>query len=236
MTKQLRLRVCWSGRNPGRGEWLESETGKRVFRIEHVEELHRAEYSTKPRLSLEVTRHSRQELPEGAVLHRWSRTEPVETVPDKVRQEGGHDAVMRDHRDDPEDASKRVSGWRVACSIRDLAGLKKPVTARHIAAADVLREIFDIARLGFSPEDDVRASTPGPRMGFSEAAQAQSAAEADLAWLLAKMSVRERAIVWVMVIQNITVAELLDGLEKIVRFSISEKFAQATSEKKTDAA
>lgn len=125
-------------------------------------------------------------------------------------------SVMRSEWTDPDDikpnarhTARRIVGYRSFCPLRramrhDGSG----ITELHIAAADKLREIWDVARLGYSANAHPLVhvvTAQRPRSGPSQAEQARERADRTLRRALALFTAAQRELLDAVVLRNITV-------------------------------
>jgi hypothetical protein len=85
------------------------------------------------------------------------------------------DDIMPDARRVP----REITAWRRFCPLRKMSGdPRSGITAAHIMAADKLREVVDVATLGYSSERPMifAAMAAQPRFGMSGADIARVAA------------------------------------------------------------
>lgn len=179
------LKVAWDGENPRVGECIAKKQGrgKSVWVIDRVERIPTEEDGAR----LLITTHD-SKMPFKAKVHPYGRMSQRISVgdPPGVRQdrEVGRTAVTAGTWRDPADVTpnaaykpREVKHWKVACSLTRMA--RKPgahITREHIIAADLLREAFDGASVGYTtPRDlgEIMTGLPGPRSGPSEAAKKQ---------------------------------------------------------------
>ena len=214
-----RKRVPWDGPNPAPGDYLDCRGGAHVWHIRAVEPLRRPDVSG-ARICLDVVQTPRSALPEAATVHPASRvvlSDP--TGPPRVRQiAGGRGAVMRAAWRDPDDfrrqarRAREIGGWRTLCQLRRMAiQAGSGITERHIAAADQLRAVADLAAYGHSSSDGaglpVTAITYGPRAGPSDPAVAQVDAAMNLLRAMRRLAPDQRLILMHVVLFNGTIAE-----------------------------
>jgi len=119
---------------------------------------------------------------------------------------------MRAEWRDPEDmnpnrrTAHNIVGWRSFDPLRKLAARRgSPVTAEHITAADLLRQQYDLARIGLSAKREPWVYTDianVPRDGPTRAAQMQTRAIREVQRALAIFSPVQRALVEHTVLNN----------------------------------
>jgi hypothetical protein len=124
----------------------------------------------------------------------------------------GAAAVARHDWADPDDTrpsaarvARRVQGWRTFCPLRRMQGSSSSgIIAEHVAAADKLRELVDLARLGYSGD---RANifvhlTPQPRTTLGAAGMAQAAAGRAVTRALALFTPGQRLMLLSVILTN----------------------------------
>jgi hypothetical protein len=191
------VQCAWDGPNPTKGEWICGKRGG-VLKIRDV----RARPGQAERLLLELEKpRAGQTLPPDAVLHPYARYQPHDAQGPARSRQTAHDGVSAvvaarwvdpdDNRPSARGSARTVRGWRAYCPLRRARERKGSLlTERHVAAADILRRLWDLARLG---PTDARAAglagaEPGPRSGPPTAAQVQARAANDLRIALALFS------------------------------------------------
>lgn len=206
------LTCQWDGPNPAPGEWIAGRRGGPLkIRDVHPRPGHQE------RLVLEVQRpRAGERMPPGAVLHpvsRYASSDPA--GPARVRQlaRQGESAVTLSRWPDPTDdrpsaraKQRTVRGWRQFCILRQCAEKKGSlITEKHIAAADHLRLLYDLARLGPAKAraDEVLPDGMfGPLSGPTTAAEAQAKAAAELRSALDLFTAEQSRMLQVIVLQN----------------------------------
>ena len=143
---------------------------------------------------------------------------PLLAEPAAVRQGArqGATAVMRTDWPDPDDlrpsaarTARRIQGWRTYCPLRRmLANPHTGIAAAHIHAADKLRELYDLARFGYSAALDPQAVhvAPAPRAGLSPAEMARAGAARALSRALAGYTLDEALLLAAVVLSNHSVS------------------------------
>jgi hypothetical protein len=126
------------------------------------------------------------------------RIDPLGPPAARQGRVGGPGATMRAVWVDPDDTrptaarrARTVNGHRTFCPLRRMAAMSgSAVTAAHIMAADRLRRIADLARLGYTGVVELIGShrQPGPSAGPSLAALAQAGSAAELRRALARFT------------------------------------------------
>ncbi len=113
------------------------------------------------------------------------------------------DDVVPDARRKP----REIAGWRTGCSLRRMMGHPASgITVAHIMAADKLRELVDVARLGFSGERPliyVQQATQ-PRWGLGPAAVKQMQAYRAVRRIAEIFPERQLAMLDMVVLRNAT--------------------------------
>jgi hypothetical protein len=139
--------------------------------------------------------------------------------PSLVRQTAGdgETAVMPSSWRDPDDirpsarrTAKEIAGYRTYCPLRRMMRHKgSSITVQHIIAADELRVIFDLARLGYSIGTNASMTfvtlariSPMPRLGPTRAAMAQGKAWRELRRALARFTDERCAMLDFIVLRN----------------------------------
>ena len=118
-------------------------------------------------------------------------------------------ASWRDPDDIMPDASRvprEITGWRTFCPLRKMSGdHRSGITAAHIMAADKLREVFDLATLGYSSERPMIfvAMAAQPRFGMSEADIARTAAMRSMNRVLRIFPPSQLAMLEMIVLRNV---------------------------------
>jgi hypothetical protein len=128
------------------------------------------------------------------------------------RARGALGAVMRAEWPDPEDirpsaarSARQVHGWRTYCPLRRMAGHPSSgITPGHIAAADKLRELVDLSRMGHTPgrTQAYAGGSPQPRAGLSPNEMAQAAATRSVRRVLRLYDPRQLAMIHVVLLAN----------------------------------
>ena len=198
-----RKRLPWHGPLPQVGDYLEARVPGRYWQIRAVEALRRPDVSGAA-LVLELAQAPPCPPPSPATVHLRSRYAPHDPQgPPRVRQVvAGPAAVMRASWRDPEDLRpnarrpREVTGYRSSCPLRRMSAARgSPITERHVAAADHLRTLADLARIGFSGRVGVlpiSAAAYGPRAGPTAAAIRQAFASVDLSRCLRRFPPSEQ--------------------------------------------
>lgn len=179
--------VPWDGPPPLPGEYIASKLAGYVMALDAVTHM-RGENAWGDRLVIQYHTIAAALVPVGGVVHPWPRVTPSDPEgPPRARQIAGEGptAVMRSAWRDPDDLNpnarnpREIKGWRRYCPLRRIAAGGGQVTWQHIAAADELRRIYDIAEIGWSGARDgtpVVALRYGPLLGPSAGAQDQERA------------------------------------------------------------
>lgn len=204
--------VTWEGALPKPGEFVRLALGGVYWQIKECTPI------GQNRITLRATPLHTDDPPEGAVLHPYARVQPIDPAgPPRVRQVAGSGstAVMRGAWRDPTDivpnAARRpreVRGWRVFCAVRGARLRGSDITEEHIVAADILRQRYDLARLGASGAmlAEPTAGMPGPRSGPSNGALRAARASHSVGHLFRALSDEHATLLTVVVLDNISVS------------------------------
>lgn len=209
-----RKRIPWDGPDPHPGDYVEARLGAGMWLLRDVTPLRRPDVSG-ARLTIEVAIVALSDVPRGAVVHPRTRMATADPEgPPRVRQIMG--GVVRASWRDPDDirpsASRRpreIDGFRAFCPLRRIAAAGGPITDRHIAAADHIRGLYDLARLGWASVRDLRMYQrlpPGPSSGPTAGQVSQARAAHDLNRCLKSLVPLERDLVERVVLGNEAVA------------------------------
>jgi hypothetical protein len=119
-------------------------------------------------------------------------------------------AAWRDPDDIKPDARRvprEITGYRTFCPLRKMSGdARSGITAKHIMAADKLRELVDVGTLGYSAERPMIfiPAYPMPRAGMGGAAVAQVAALRGMARCLRIFPTDQLRMLEMIVMRNVT--------------------------------
>jgi hypothetical protein len=112
------------------------------------------------------------------------------------------DDIMPDARRVP----REITGYRTFCPLRKMSGdVRSGITAAHIMAADKLREVVDVATMGYSSERPMIfvAMAAQPRFGMSGADIARVAAMRSMARVLRIFPANQLAMLEMIVLRNV---------------------------------
>jgi hypothetical protein len=204
--------VQWDGPHPKVGDVLLGKSGEAAQQVRAVlpalrDSLHR--------ITLDLVRLKKDQMPAHAVVHPMDRCAPSDPAgPARVRQlaRDGAARVVPARWRDPDDlkpnASRQqrlVTGYRTFCPLRRMSGgNNSQITERHIAAADHLRTMFDIAGLGLTPVVDLSGTYAycRPRLGPNQAALGQARAESECRIALARFTTDQNELMIFVVLGN----------------------------------
>jgi hypothetical protein len=126
---------------------------------------------------------------------------------------------------------RTVAGWRRSCVLRrsQQCNASSPFTEQHVAVADIMRRLYDVARLGYSAPKDgllpVTAIMYRPALGPSKRAEASAKAARDFARAWAILADYEQSIVEALILNGVSIEEVMQDRhwchEKTVRLLVA---------------
>src|SRR6478736_2357799 len=159
-----RKRLPWHGPLPEVGDYLEAKTDGRYWLIRACEPLRRPDVSGAV-ISLDLTPYTPSSTPPSpGICHPRSRYAPHDALgPPRVRQVvPGPAQVMRATWRDPDDLrpnarrAREITGYRSSCQLRRMSVQRgSPITEAHIVAADHLRSLADLSRVGCTGRENL---------------------------------------------------------------------------------
>jgi hypothetical protein len=204
--------VPWDGPDPQPGDYLAQRRGEAPLLVRAVTP---NRHSPDARLVLDVAKTRPAQVPDHAVIHprsRYAASDPA--GPPRARQlaADGETAVVASRWRDPDDVrptaarrAREIVGYRGYCPLRRMAEQKgSQISERHIIAADHLRGLYDLARLGATGGQDLLAvhTAFGPRAGPAAPATLQAQASAQFAAAFARFAPAQHPLLAAVVLTN----------------------------------